>query len=63
MNDKFSECNTPFTKCWCEAVPGRQNNPHCKSLPSVPIDNPALIIGMIFLGILVFLKINNNLTK
>lgn len=54
---KFDECQKPFTKCWCEAVPGRQNNPHCQSLiPSVPIDNPVFIIIMIFLGMCVFLK-------
>lgn len=43
MNEKYSECQTPFTKCWCEAVPARQNNPHCKSLiPSVPIQSDIL---------------------
>lgn len=55
MNDKFSECQTPFTKCWCEAVPGRMNNPHCQGfLPSVPIDDPVFIIIMIFLGMCCF---------
>lgn len=48
MNDKFSECQTPFTKCWCEAVPGRMNNPHCQSLmPSVSIQSDFLTIVLV----------------
>lgn len=58
MENKFDECNTPFTKCWCEAVPARQNNPHCKSLiPSVPIESTLLtIIIVVGIFIYVFLK-------
>ncbi len=67
MNDKFSECQTPFTKCWCEAVPGRMNNPHCQSLmPSVSIQSDFLTFVLVA-GILVYtwriFKSNNNLTK
>ena len=55
MNDKFSECQTPFTKCWCEAVPGRMNNPHCKSLmPSVSIQSDLLTL-LLVAGILVYM--------
>lgn len=61
MNDKFSECQTPFTKCWCEAVPGRQNNPHCKDVVGVPIDNPVFLIIMIFLGMCCFFLRPNKL--
>lgn len=53
--NKFDECQKPFTPCWC-AVAGRENNPHCKNVASVPIDNPVFIIAMIFIGICVFLK-------
>lgn len=43
MNEKFSECQTPFTKCWCEAVPARSNSPKCQSLiPSVSIQSDVL---------------------
>lgn len=60
MNDKFSECNTPFTKCWCEAVPGRQNNPKCKSLvPSVSIESE-LLTFIIVAGILAFISLFTN---
>lgn len=55
MNDKFSECQTPFTKCWCEAEPARMKNKHCQGfLPSVPIDNPVFIIIMMFLAMCCF---------
>lgn len=54
MNDKFSECQTPFTKCWCEAVPGRMNNPNCQSLiPSVSIQSEILAV-IIVAGICVY---------
>lgn len=52
MNEKFSECQRPFSPCWCET---RQNNTHCKNAPSVPIDDPVFIIIMIFLGMCCFL--------
>lgn len=56
MNDKFSECQTPFTKCWCEAVPGRMNNPRCQGLAQeMPINDPVFIYSLIFLGILLVL--------
>lgn len=55
MNDKFSECQTPFTKCWCESASGRMNNPNCQSLmPSVPIDDTVFIVIMLFLGMCCF---------
>jgi hypothetical protein len=55
MNDKLSECQTPFTKCWCEAVPGRMNNPHCQSLmPSVSIQSDFLMFVLVA-GILVYM--------
>lgn len=48
MNEKFSECQTPFTKCWCEAVPGRANNPKCQSIiPSVSIQSDFLTIVLV----------------
>lgn len=45
--NKFDECQKPFTPCWC-SVAGRENNPHCKNVPSVPIDDPIyfLILGL-----------------
>lgn len=47
--NKFDECNTPFTYCWCNAVPGRMNNPKCQGLiPTVSIDSP--IFMWIILG-------------
>jgi len=53
--DKYDECQTPFTKCWCEAVPARANNPHCQdAITNVPIDNPIFIIIMMFLGMICF---------
>ena len=55
MNEKFSECQTPFTKCWCEAEPARMNNPHCQSLmPSVSIKSDVLTF-IIVAGILVYM--------
>jgi len=48
MKEKFSECQTPFTKCWCEAVPGRMNNPHCKdAVDSLPIQSDVLTIILV----------------
>jgi len=48
MNEKFSECQKPFTKCWREAVPSRMNNPHCQSLmPSVSIQSDVLTIILV----------------
>lgn len=65
MNEKFSECQTPFTKCWCEAVPGRMNNPHCKSLiPSVSIQSDVLtfiLVAGILLYMLRIFKQSNKL--
>jgi len=52
---KYDECQTPFTKCWCEAVPGRMNNSHCQSLlPSVSIQSDVLTLVLVA-GILVYM--------
>ena len=40
------DCREPFTPCWCESRP---NNPHCKDVNSVPIDNLLLLILIAFI--------------
>ena len=65
---KHDECQTPFTKCWCEAVPGRMNNPHCQSLmPSVSIQSDGLTVLSVLIILyyvwLVFYKNPKPLTE
>lgn len=55
MNEKFSECQRPFSPCWCET---RQNNTHCKNAPSAPIDDPVFIIfAIVVISIYVYFLI------
>jgi hypothetical protein len=53
--EKFSECNTPFTKCWCETRP---KNPHCKDsdVIELPIDSLFLSITIVIAIILIVTK-------
>jgi len=59
---KFSECQTPFTKCWCEAVPARANNPHCQNaITNVSIDGLEFSLIMFALVIAyTYTKITNH---
>lgn len=50
-NDKFSECQRPFSPCWCETRP---NNPHCNSIVSLPIESD-LFSCLIIVAILIYL--------
>lgn len=55
--EKYSECQKPFSPCWCESRP---NNPHCKDVISVSIDS-SILVGLLISTIIIvaFLKIKN----
>lgn len=57
MKEKFSECQRPFSPCWCET---RQNNPHCKTAPSVPIQSDLftliLVVAIFIYSFIIFRK-------
>lgn len=53
---KYKECQRPFSPCWCETRP---KNPHCKNVPSVPIESDFFSILILFL-IVVFLAVRHD---
>ena len=41
-----------FSPCWCE-VAGRQNNPHCKGVDSLPVENDNMQVVIVILILII----------
>jgi len=53
MKQPPEPCREPFTPCWCESRP---NNPNCKDVDNVPIDNGLYLL--IIAAIILIFKFN-----